>query len=516
MSRSRAITVGDLVGGRYLVDAVLGEGGMAVVFRARHTGTHKVVALKVIHAHLAARPGLVQRFVQEARVGARIGSSPYIVEVFDSGLDDAKAVPFLAMELLTGESLQQMLDRGQPLPPDVSRAVLEQVAEALDQAHANGVVHRDLKPSNLFVGRDARGRVVTKVLDFGIAKLLEGDAGSTATEVGTPAYAAPEQLGQVFRDLARGQGIAVAREITPATDVWAFGLLAYEVLTGSGPGQYWGATTASDLSLRMALSLRERPKATERAAARAAHLPPGFDEWLSRCMEIDASRRWQRAGQAAAALLPRLGAARPVAAPPAGIAATALGPIVATFDAGARGAPGGGPAPDRPAQASPPGIEPAALATAMAASVRTYEAAPTSVPAPASATPLAELPPAPPKTRTRALVVAICAALALGGGGLWAWRSAASAQREMAAAAQQARLEREEQQRKFDATLEEQRQKDEEQRKKDEQRHAEEVLKLRLEQRLAEERAKLAALRDGGAAPARKKCPPGDPLCLDL
>lgn len=341
MLQSKVLTQGDRVANRYVIEDVLGEGGMAVVYRARHTGTQQPCALKLIRPHLAARPGVLELFAREASVGAKVGRSFYIVDVFDTGIDNN--VPFLAMELLEGATLQQRLCTHGALDRATVKTIVEQLAEALDQAHSRGVIHRDLKPSNIFLTADVRGRLITKVMDFGIAKILEGDLHAAATEIGTPAYAAPEQLGPVFRDLAAKQSVSVASQVSPATDLWALGLLVYEMLTGAQPGQYWGATTSSDLSLRMAMALHDRPLPSQRAQELSRELPAGVDDWMLRCLELDATKRWPSAGEAASALAPLLiseqtSAALPI--PPAvapeprqtsDLTATSLASVVSTF-----------------------------------------------------------------------------------------------------------------------------------------------------------------------------------------
>ncbi len=172
---------------------------MAVVYRATHTGTGKACAIKLVHPHLVTRRELVDLFVREAQITGRIGNNPHIVDVFDAGADERTGVPFIAMELLSGETLAAALAARGGLARPLVRVVLQQLADALDQAHRAGVVHRDLKPSNLFLTTDRRGEPCLKVLDFGIAKVLEQEAQRTATQIGTPAYGAPEQMGPTLR-----------------------------------------------------------------------------------------------------------------------------------------------------------------------------------------------------------------------------------------------------------------------------------------------------------------------------
>jgi serine/threonine protein kinase len=300
MATTQTVQTGDILVGNFRIEGLLGEGGMGIVYKATNLGTGSACAVKVILPHLAARPGVLGRFEVEAKVGSKIGKSQYIVDVIFAGVDSERQVPFLVMELLTGDSLAKHIERGQ-LEPALARTLVDQLSEALDQAHRAGVVHRDLKPSNLHVTFDWKGRPVLKVLDFGIAKLLEGDAHATATEIGTPVYAAPEQLGPLFRKTAAKRGVTVAETVSPQTDIWSLGLIIFEMTTGLRAEQYWDAGTAGDLALAMAEALRERPAATQRAGDRASLLPLGFDGWFARCMEMDSAKRWPSAGEAAAA-----------------------------------------------------------------------------------------------------------------------------------------------------------------------------------------------------------------------
>ena len=311
------VAPGDLIDGRYHVEAPLGTGGMAIVYRARHTGTRAPCALKLVHPHLVTRRELVQLLLKEARVGGRIGKSPHVVEVLDAGFDQARGVPYIAMELLEGETLEEWCERHGPMPPALVRVLFEQLADALEQAHRAGVVHRDLKPSNLFLTAGRRGAPVLKVMDFGIAKVLEAESQRTATQMGTPAYAAPEQMGATMRELAARQGIVVAASVSTATDVWPLGLIAYELLTGVVAGQFWGAEITVEIPVKAALCPRDAPSA--RAGDRAALLPPGFDAWFARATRTDAAERWPSVAETAAELACLLDAA-PAPAPAPAIA----------------------------------------------------------------------------------------------------------------------------------------------------------------------------------------------------
>ena len=294
---------GDRIAGRYQVEGWLGQGAMAVVLRVKHVVTGRLCALKLIQGHLAQQPEFVDLFVKEAQVGGLIGQNPHIVDVLDAGFDEARGLPYLAMELLEGESLQQRLRSQGPIPIPLARVLFQQLADALDQAHRAHVVHRDLKPANLFLTTTHRGEPLLKVLDFGVAKVLEQEAQRTATQLGSPAYAAPEQLGALVRTMAANQQITIVSGVSPATDVWALGLIAQELLTGLPQGYYWGVSRGLSLGdIMMSVALEEAVPATARSGDRAHLLPRGFDDWFLRCLRKNALERWPTAREALGAL----------------------------------------------------------------------------------------------------------------------------------------------------------------------------------------------------------------------
>ena len=201
----------------YEVEAVLGHGGMGVVFRARHLRLGRLVALKMTLAGSYAGPHERERFRREAEAIAALRHAN-IVQVYDVG--DWAGRPYFTMELIEGGSLAQRL-AGTPQPARQAAALLATLAEAMHAAHQGGIVHRDLKPANILFTPDG----TPKVTDFGLARRLEGGAGLTLSGVplGTPSYMAPEQ--------ARGQ----SRAVGPAVDVYALGAILYELLTGRPP-----------------------------------------------------------------------------------------------------------------------------------------------------------------------------------------------------------------------------------------------------------------------------------------
>jgi serine/threonine protein kinase len=212
--------IGRRLGGRYLMRSLLGVGGMGQVYRATQAGIEREVAVKVLRPELAHHPGIPERFLREARAAALV-QHPNAITVLEFGEDSG--VLFLAMELLYGEPLIRRLRRG-PLDAAVALDLFEQVAAALAAAHDVGVIHRDLKPENIFLARfgSGDGREVVKVLDFGLAKLLEplgeGPQTDANQRIGTPRYMAPEQ--------------AYGIDVDARCDVYALGLLLFEMLTG--------------------------------------------------------------------------------------------------------------------------------------------------------------------------------------------------------------------------------------------------------------------------------------------
>ncbi|WP_370115996.1 Stk1 family PASTA domain-containing Ser/Thr kinase [Streptacidiphilus sp. MAP12-33] len=211
--------IGRMLDGRYRVEQRVAVGGMATVYRGLDTRLDRVVALKVMHPAFAADPEFVGRFIREAKAVARL-SHPNVVGVFDQG-EDHSAVPavvFLAMEYVPGWTLRDLLrDRG-ALSPRTALDILEPVLAALGAAHRAGLVHRDVKPENVLLTEDGR----VKVADFGLVRAVDGQTAATTQQVmGTVSYLAPEQIERGAAD--------------PRTDVYACGVLLYEMLTGSKP-----------------------------------------------------------------------------------------------------------------------------------------------------------------------------------------------------------------------------------------------------------------------------------------
>jgi eukaryotic-like serine/threonine-protein kinase len=285
------IAVGTLLAGKYRVTRELGRGGMAAVYEAEHVDLGKHMAIKVLAAELANSTVVIERFIREARAAASV-KSPYIVEVYDSGrLEDGR--PFIAMELLEGESLYDRMARVRLIDAQGTARIIGQVAKGLMKAHANGIVHRDLKPENIHLCQGDDGEIA-KILDFGLAKFyspVEVDEKTVrltreGAVFGTPAYMSPEQV--------KGQGTVDYR-----ADLWALGCMAYECLTGRpvwNTDQGVAMTFAAIASSQLPLPSRLRPG-----------LPASFDTWFKKALERDPERRFQTAKELADELAKALG-----------------------------------------------------------------------------------------------------------------------------------------------------------------------------------------------------------------
>lgn len=212
--------IGTLLAGRYRLCAILGTGGMGVLFRAVDEVTKAPVAVKMLKPEHSMNPDRMARFLRETRITAAL-RHPNVAAVFDSGSDETGA-PYLVMELLEGRSLEEELAARHSIPFDEALAIVLPIGEALSAAHASGVVHRDLKPSNIYLSRRGDGPAVPKLLDFGIAKSDTNDFETqTGVLIGSPSYMAPEQA----RD----------GECGTYTDVWGLAAVVYRASMGEAP-----------------------------------------------------------------------------------------------------------------------------------------------------------------------------------------------------------------------------------------------------------------------------------------
>jgi len=284
------ITSGLVFQGRYRIVRCLNAGAMGTVYEAVDERTKALRALKVMLPHLAQDAEMRVRFAQEARIVGDI-ESDHLVRVLDAGIDATTGAPFLVMDLLRGEELGQWLKRRGALPAEEVVLYLHQAALGLDKTHAAGVVHRDLKPENLFVTRRDDGTACVKILDFGVAKIVQGHGGAAGTRsVGTPLYMAPEQ-------------ILGHSTLGPRTDVYALAHVAFTLLVGK---PYWREEATSRDAL-LPLLARVSAGAVEPPSVRSARwrgpaLPEAFDEWFFRATAKDPADRFASASLAISAL----------------------------------------------------------------------------------------------------------------------------------------------------------------------------------------------------------------------
>jgi eukaryotic-like serine/threonine-protein kinase len=221
--------VGQTIDGRYELLSVLGQGGMGVVYEAIHVGTRKRAAVKLILGAVGAPKEVLARFAREAQATGSLNSE-HIVQIYDTGRDEISQRSYMAMEMLVGETLSALIKRIAPVPEEVALRLIAQVLLGLSKAHEAGVVHRDIKPANIFIVQTDAGDRVAKILDFGIAKMVNPDfklAGgegltSTGTFLGSPRYMAPEQM-------------LNQTSIDHRADIWSVGVVLFQLLTGRTP-----------------------------------------------------------------------------------------------------------------------------------------------------------------------------------------------------------------------------------------------------------------------------------------
>ena len=297
---------GSMIAARYRVIRKIGSGGMGSVWLVEHAESLQHYALKTLHPRGAVDRMTLERFLREARAAAALRSKN-VVRVIDAQMHYVHPItgdpmPFIVMELLEGQNLEQIIKERGALPKEEVCWVLRQVGRALDLAHQKGIVHRDLKPENLFLAIDEDGETCTKVCDFGIAK-LGGDiakglmsTGALGTEggvlLGTPLYMSPEQ--------ARSSS-----EVVVESDQWAMGLIAFKALTGR---EYFGSQIGtSELFIKIFVDPFEPPTHKEPS------LPAAFDVWFLRSCSRDAKGRWGSVGEQVKALDEALGVTNYVA-----------------------------------------------------------------------------------------------------------------------------------------------------------------------------------------------------------
>jgi serine/threonine protein kinase len=271
---------GALIAEKYRIERVLGVGGMGIVYGAKHELMNQEVALKLLLPDVAKDKEAVARFLHEGRATARL-NSPHVVRVMDVGMEGA--APFLAMELLAGRDLGQILERQGPFKITETVDYLIEAIEGLSHAHAAGIIHRDLKPSNLFLAQGEDDVRAIKVVDFGISKSMGKDSGNltaTSAVLGSPAYMAPEQLRS-------------SKHVDARVDVWSLGVIAFELLTGALPftGETIGEIFANVLE-----------KAPTRPSTLRVELPGKLEEAILKCLQKSPDARFANIAELAAAI----------------------------------------------------------------------------------------------------------------------------------------------------------------------------------------------------------------------
>src|SRR5271169_2107171 len=281
---------GTVLGGRYDIVRLLGQGGMGAVYQAYDRELERQVALKLIRPELAANPEILQRFKQELILARQI-THRNVIRIFDLG--QADGFKFITMEYIEGEDLQALLKQRKKLEPADAAKVIAQVCRALEVAHAEGVIHRDLKPQNIML--DKTGRVY--VMDFGIARsTLTSSMTQTGALIGTPDYMSPEQ--------AKGQ------KVDARSDLFSVGIIFYEILSGQSP--YVADTTMGKLWKRTSEPARPLGDLDKT-------IPQTLSEIVKKCLEIDPEKRFASATELLHAIEdwqgPGAGTRVPVASP---------------------------------------------------------------------------------------------------------------------------------------------------------------------------------------------------------
>ena len=276
---------GDVIAGKYAIEHVVGEGGMCVVYAAKHLQLHQRVALKVLRPDVAHQPEAVERFMREGRAAIRIRSE-YCVRILDVDVLPG-GEPYIVMEHLDGSDLEALIlaNGASPVTPAVDYIL--QASEAIAEAHTLGIVHRDLKPANLFFSRRADGTPWIKVLDFGISKVTsrltarrEIRLTGSDTVMGSPQYMSPEQLKNT-------------RDVDVRADIWSLGAILHELLSGTPP------FTGDTVTAVCASILQDPAPALSKLCE---GVPAGLDAAVRRCLEKDPARRFSSMAEVAEAL----------------------------------------------------------------------------------------------------------------------------------------------------------------------------------------------------------------------
>jgi len=273
------VAVGEVLQGKYRVDAILGAGGMGVVAECTHLALNERYAIKMLRQDVLMDQDAVQRFIREAQAAVKL-KSEYVAHVSDVGTFE-NGVPYMVMEFLEGHDLGEVLKQRGVLPAPWAAELILQTCEALAEAHSLGIVHRDIKPTNLFVTWRPDGTALIKVLDFGISKSPMGtDMQLTQTQslLGTPAYMSPEQMRS-------------ARLVDWRSDIWSLGTVMYEILEGRRPFE---ADSFSEMCVKVAVD----------PAAPMVNTPPALQQVVLRCLAKSPEQRYPNMAELGRELIP--------------------------------------------------------------------------------------------------------------------------------------------------------------------------------------------------------------------
>ena len=284
MARTAPHQAGELVAGKYRLEREIGAGGMGVIYAALHVHLDQRVALKFLPIEASENAELVERFWREARAAVKI-QSEHVARVIDIGQVEESGTPYIVMEYLEGDDLDNIVKRTGTLEIGDAVRYLLQACEALAEVHAQGMVHRDVKPANLFLAQRADGTRTVKLLDFGISKttpVWDDKLTNTASVIGSPRYMSPEQLRS-------------ARDVDARADIWALGVTLFERLGGEGP---FARGTMPEVCASI---LTEEPRSL---LTLRSGVPRELEAVIRRCLEKPPEKRYRNVAELAIALRP--------------------------------------------------------------------------------------------------------------------------------------------------------------------------------------------------------------------